>query len=148
MLFTTPADLCLAASRSKGCFWPPLFYAGSASCGSGCRRPLGGTEASDRFLLTRAAWRRAAPIEDYRTIRSAMVDDLLRRYSFRSWGPQQVIELLGEPDADPAKVGFPGWDLAYFLGLERGDSFSLDDEYLLFRFGASGEVAEFRTGVN
>ena len=93
-------------------------------------------------------WHRADPIENYRTVRSRMVDDLLNRYDFHGWSRDDVTKLLGEPDWDPKTSGFQGWDIAYHLGLERNGSFSLDDECLVFRFGEHDRVVEYRTAVN
>jgi len=94
------------------------------------------------------AWRRADDIDNYRTVRSQMVNDLLRKYDFHGWSRSSLFELLGEPEWDPKTAGFPNWDIAYHLGLERGGSFSLDDEFLLFRFDSHDRVIDYGTGVN
>jgi hypothetical protein len=77
-----------------------------------------------------------------------MIDDLLRRYNFVGWARTDLVALLGKPDAVPGNVGFASWDMAYYLGMERGGAFSLDDEFLLFRIDSHGNVREYRVGVN
>ena len=95
-----------------------------------------------------AAWKRADLIDNFRTVRSAMVDDLLRRYDFRGWTRQQVEELLGPPEqGEPKDSGFPQFDSIYLLGLERQGSFSLDDEALGFKFDDE-KVVKFGLAVN
>jgi hypothetical protein len=95
------------------------------------------------------AWRRAEQIADYRTVRSQMVDDLLKRYDFTGWTREQVIDLLGAPDPTWSRpgMGFDGWGLVYHLGIERKGALSLDDECLVFGF-MEGKVVSFRTTVN
>lgn len=93
-------------------------------------------------------WLRAEQIEDYRTVRSQMIEDLLKRFDFRGWSRGEVTKLLGKPDWDPKTSGFPSWDIAYYLGRERGGAFSLDIECLVFRFDGSDLVTEYRTAVN
>jgi hypothetical protein len=44
-----------------------------------------------RFEAT--AWMRADPIEKDRTIRSMMIEDLLRKYDFHGWTREQVEQL-------------------------------------------------------
>ena len=94
------------------------------------------------------AWQRAHDIGNHRTTRSQMIRDLLGKYDFSGWSRKSVIDLLGEPDWDPNISGFPSWDIAYHLGLERAGSFSLDDECLVFRFGKNDQVISYMTAVN
>jgi hypothetical protein len=94
------------------------------------------------------AWRRAQDIGSYRTTRSQMIGDLLGKYDFQGWSRKSLMDLLGEPDWDPKTTGFASWDIAYHLGLERGGSFSLDDECLVFRFDKSDRVILYTTAVN
>lgn len=91
------------------------------------------------------AWQGADPIEDHRTVRSQMIDDLLKRYSFRGWSESEVIELLGTPDRGPPST--PRCWLVYRLGAERG-AWALDDEYLYFQFNAQNRVTDFGTTVD
>jgi len=101
-----------------------------------------------RVPFDETAWRRAGDIGNYRTVRSQMIDDLLHKYDFRGWHRDSVTELLGKPDCEAATLGFKKWHYAYRVGLERGGSFSLDDEWLLFRFDAHDRVVEYLTAVN
>ncbi len=97
------------------------------------------------------AWKQADPEseterEGYRTVRSRMINDLLRRHSFYGWSRQQVVDLLGQPTGGSS--GFQQWDMIYLLGAERGGAFSLDDEALGFKFDAKDRVAEYGLSVN
>jgi hypothetical protein len=96
------------------------------------------------------AWKRADEIDGYRTVRSQMIGDLLRRHDFTGWSRAKVIQLLGQPDPRPPRNPSPwnAWDMVYFLGLERGGEYSLDDEYLVFRLNAQQRVVNYRTVVN
>jgi hypothetical protein len=91
------------------------------------------------------AWKRADPIENHRTVRSQMVDDLLSSTNFQGWTRQEVIQLLGELDATS---GFEQFDMIYVLGMERGGAYSLDDEALGFKFNLNGRVIKFGRSVN
>ena len=77
-----------------------------------------------------------------------MIEDLLERYDFHGWSRSKIVALLGEPDWDPNTSGFAGWDIAYYVGLERGGPFSLDDECLVFRFDPNDCAIEYRAAVN
>src|SRR5882724_2579155 len=102
-----------------------------------------------RIPFEASAWKRATVIEQHRTVRSQMIDDLLRHHKFSGWTRQQVVELLGEPTpGEPAKMGFPQWDIVYILGLERAGSYSLDDEALGFKFDAQGRVSKYGVTPN
>jgi len=97
------------------------------------------------------AWKSADPAhssqqDGYRTARSHMIEDLLRRYDFDGWTRQQVVELLGQPTEKWS--GFEQWDMIYVLGLERMGGVSLDDEALGFKFEANGKVAKYALSVN
>jgi hypothetical protein len=98
-----------------------------------------------------AAWNSADPghankQEDFRTARSHMIKDLLRRYKFTGWTRQQVVELLGQPTEKWS--GFQQWDMIYVLGMERAGSLSLDDEALGFKFDANARVAKHGLSVS
>jgi hypothetical protein len=93
-------------------------------------------------------WQRADEIGNYRTVRSEMIGDLLKKYDFRGWSRKSLTDLLGKPDWDSNTTGFASWDTAYHLGLERGGSFSVDDECLVFRFDKNDRVVSYMTAVN
>jgi len=93
-------------------------------------------------------WQRSAPIENSRTVRSQMIPDILESYDFSGWSHEKVISLLGEPDAMPSTTGYTDWHVAYTIGLERSNSFSLDMEFLIFRLDAKDKVIEYRVVVN
>ena len=106
---------------------------------SGC----GGSDVK-RIPFESSAWKRAEKVEPYRTGRSQMIDDLLRHHKFSGWTRQQVVDLLGEPTrGEPAKMGFPQWDIVYLLGLERAGSLSLNDDALGFKFDSKGTVIKY-----
>ena len=85
-----------------------------------------------------AAWQGEKPLTN--DVRIRMVDDLLRRHSFRGMTRDQVTAIVGEPD----KTGyFKEWDLVYRLGPERG-FMSIDSEWLVFRLDRQKKVTELR----
>jgi hypothetical protein len=92
------------------------------------------------------AWKRADPIENYRTVRSQMIDDLLSSTNFQGWTRPQVEGLLGKPD--PWWSSFSQFDIIYVLGTERAGAYSLDDEALGFKFDSNGRVVKFGLSVN
>jgi len=73
-------------------------------------------------------------------VRIRMVDDLLRRHSFRGMTREQTVAIVGEPD----KTGyFKEWDMVYWLGPERGFT-SIDSEWLVFRLDSQKKVTDLR----
>ncbi len=96
------------------------------------------------------AWKRADEIENHRTVRSQMVDQLIGSGRLDGLKPLEVEKLLGSPLRDMNSAGVDGqrWNMAYFLGWERSGFMSLDDEFLVIRFDAQGRVAEYRIVVN
>lgn len=97
------------------------------------------------------AWKQSDPMtrtqsSGYRTARSHMIKDLLRRHRFNGWTRQQVIELLGPPTGHWS--GFEQWDTIYVLGLERGGVLSIDDEALGFKFDSTDRVVKYGLSVN
>ena len=85
-----------------------------------------------------AAWKGEKTLTN--DIRIRMVDDLLRRHSFRGMTRDQVTGIIGEPDKTEY---FKNWDLVYWLGPERG-FMSIDSEWLVFRLNGQKKVTEFR----
>jgi len=81
-----------------------------------------------------AAWQGGTTLTN--NIRILMVDDLLRRHSFRGMTREQVVAIVGEPDKTEY---FKDWDLAYWLGPERG-FVSIDSEWLVFRLDSQKKV--------
>jgi hypothetical protein len=73
-------------------------------------------------------------------VRIRMVDDLLRRHSFRGITREQVTAIVGEPDKT---AYFKEWDLVYWLGPERG-FISIDSEWLVFRLDSQKKVTDLR----
>lgn len=99
------------------------------------------------------AWKQAAPlgsagVNRWRTVRSSMIEDVLRRYDFDGWTRQEVIDVLGEPAPGVKGTGFEQWDMIYVLGLERGGAFALDDEALGFRLDTADRVTKYGLSVN
>lgn len=73
-------------------------------------------------------------------VRIRMVDDLLRRHSFRGMTRDQVTAIVGEPDKTEY---FRDWDMVYWLGPERG-FISIDSEWLVFRLDGQKKVSDYR----
>ena len=73
-------------------------------------------------------------------VRIRMVDDLLRRHSFRGMTREQVIAILGEPDKTEY---FNDWDMVYWLGPERG-FMGIDSECLVFRLDVQRRIIDLR----
>ncbi len=116
--------------------------------GKGC---LGIARDVEPLRFESVNWKRAAPIERHRTVRSQMIDDLLRRGLLNGLTRPEVESMLGPPEPhDLVSLGVDPyrWDIAYYLGLERGGVWSLDSEFLAIRFGDAGHVVECRNVVN
>jgi hypothetical protein len=96
------------------------------------------------------AWKRADEIENHRTVRSQMVDQLIGSGRLDGLKQTEVENLLGPPLRDMNAAGVDGqrWNMAYYLGLERSGSWSIDDEFLVIRFDPQGRVAEYRIVPN
>ena len=96
------------------------------------------------------AWKRADEIENHRTVRSQMVDQLIGSGRLDGLKQTEIENLLGPPLRDMNAAGVDGqrWNMAYYLGLERSGSWSIDDEFLVIRFDAQGRVAEYRIVPN
>jgi hypothetical protein len=78
-----------------------------------------------------------------------MIPELLELHNFRGMSREQIVDLLGEPSSsEPAKAGFPQFDIIYDLGIERQGAWSLDSEALGFTFGPDDRVVEFGVSVN
>jgi hypothetical protein len=73
-------------------------------------------------------------------VRIRMVNDLLRRQSFRGMTRDQVTDVVGEPDRTQY---FRDSDMVYWLGPERG-FISIDSEWLVFRLDGQKKVSEYR----
>ena len=73
-------------------------------------------------------------------VRIRMVDDLLRRHSFRGMTREQLTAIVGEPDKTEY---FKDWDLVYWLGPERG-FMGIDSEWLVFRLDSQKKVTDYR----
>lgn len=73
-------------------------------------------------------------------VRIRMVDDLLRRHSFRGMAREQVVAIVGEPDKTEY---FSDWDMVYWLGPERG-FMGVDSEWLVFRLDGQKKVSDYR----
>jgi hypothetical protein len=85
-----------------------------------------------------AAWKGETTLTN--DVRIRMVDDLLRRHSFRGMTREQLTAIVGEPDKTEY---FKDWDLVYWLGPERG-FMSIDSEWLVFRLDSQKKVTDYR----
>lgn len=88
------------------------------------------------------AWKRADPIDGFRTVRIQMIDDVQKRYNFSGWTRDEVTDLLGKPDWMPPAMR-QNWQMAYLLGRERSSFMALDNEFLVFRFDLQGNVISY-----
>jgi hypothetical protein len=93
------------------------------------------------------AWKRADPIENFRTVRIQMIDDVQIRNNFNGWSRTEIIDLLGESNRIPPSMR-QSWQMAYRLGRERGAFMALDDEFLVFRFDRQGKVVAYGVTVD
>lgn len=106
----------------------------------------GGDNNIKQFPFSSAAWKHSTPIGNHRTVRSEMIEDLLRTHYFIGWKRSQIEDLLGPLSSSPN--GFDQWQAVYVLGLERGVILCLDDKALGFNFDANGRVMEYGLAVN
>jgi outer membrane protein assembly factor BamE (lipoprotein component of BamABCDE complex) len=97
-----------------------------------------------KILFDKEAWKESKAIEKQRTVRSQMIDDLLQKYQFKSMTKEEIIDLLGKPIIPQDRYTKEEWDMLYLLGLERYGAWSLDDEFLAFKFDEDGKVSHFR----
>ena len=96
-------------------------------------------ERLSRQRFDSAAWK--ANTDSFtNAVRIRMVDDLLRRHSFRGMTRNQVTAIVGEPDKTEY---FRDWDLVYWLGPERG-FISIDSEWLVFHLDGQKKVSDYR----
>ena len=70
--------------------------------------------------------------------RARIADQLVSSKALIGKSRQQIVQMLGEP---PPSEYFHDWNMVYKLGDERG-SFSIDSEWLVIRFGSSGNATE------
>ncbi len=84
------------------------------------------------------AWRADERVGD--GVRQEMADRIVARQTLRGKSRAEVVDMLGEP---PPHGNVTGWDMAYWLGLERG-FIRLDSEWLIIRLGQDGRVQECR----
>ena len=103
-----------------------------------------------------AQWKAATPLNQsqpagagnrYRTIRSAMIDDLLKRYSFVGYSREQVVALLGYSDYFPKRLKHGQNDIRYKLGMQRSWA-ALDNEYLVFEFDPKDKVVRWYLAID
>jgi hypothetical protein len=73
-------------------------------------------------------------------VRILMVDDLLRRHSFKGMAREQVTAIIGQPTKTEY---FKDWGMVYWLGPERG-YISIDSEWLVFRLDNQNKVTKVR----
>jgi hypothetical protein len=96
-------------------------------------------ERLSRQRFDPVAWKADTP-SFTNAVRIRMVDDLLRRHSFRGMTRDEVAGILGEPAATGY---FRDWDMVYWLGPERG-YISIDSEWLVFRLDGQKKVTDCR----
>lgn len=103
-----------------------------------------GGEYLSRTDFDASAWQKSAlPADEPPTgaARLRMVDDLLDRHDLEGMTRSEVTALLGEPD--DAENFILGWDMAYYLGPERG-LLPLDSEWLAIRLNEVQQVGAYR----
>ncbi len=72
--------------------------------------------------------------------RLRMVDNLMSSGRLNNRTRAEVVRMLGEPTEE---IYFPGWDMVYWLGPERG-FMGIDYEWLVLRLRDNGSVAEYQ----
>ncbi|MEZ6186708.1 MAG: outer membrane protein assembly factor BamE [Planctomycetota bacterium] len=92
-------------------------------------------EFFQRRPFDRETWLRPAGPHD----RLRQIDDLVDHRLRAGMSRADVTWLLGPPTRT---TRFSGWDLVYYLGLERSP-FGVDSEWLVARFDPSGRLSEF-----
>src|SRR5215210_237358 len=90
-----------------------------------------------RHSFEPAAWQRNSRADFLWPARLTMADDLLASRRLDGLDRAAVVRLLGP--AEPGKA-FPGWDMVYLLGPQRG-LIRIDSEWLAIRFDGAGRVA-------
>jgi hypothetical protein len=94
-------------------------------------------------------WQEATPIGNSRTVRSRMVEDLLRHHNLVGRPRDEVVSILGPPDTGATLAEASNADaIVYYIGKERQGWASLDREYLLIEFAENDCVAECRLLVD
>ncbi len=83
-----------------------------------------------------AQWR-AARDEGGRTVRSNMIEDLLKTHNFKGWACAEVIAELGEPYPGPV----PPYDMLILIGPDRG--FGIDIEFIAFQLDSDDRVTSY-----
>ena len=101
-------------------------------------------EKHNRLPFDSAKWQDRALISAQPPIRIRMVDDLLKNYSFQGMSYEAITNLLGEPDKT---AYFKEWDMAYWLGPERG-FINIDSEWLVLRLNEKKDVSEYKIVTN
>ena len=89
-------------------------------------------------------WKSAEKIGHGYTVRSQMIESLLKHYELSGKPWNEVVKVLGEPD----HKNMDGWHYAYRIGRERNGPFSLDDEYLYFRLDSAERVCAYLKTVH
>jgi hypothetical protein len=99
-------------------------------------------ERLSRIAFSSETWKQAKP-SAMNDVRLSMVDDLMKSRTLNGKNRGEVVELLGEPDGDPAvRPRFPSWQMHYYLGPSRGTVLfkGFDFDYLVLRLDSSGKV--------
>src|SRR5262245_30108892 len=73
-------------------------------------------ERFSRHQFDPVAWQADGHRNFTNAVRIRMVDDLLRRHTFRGMTRDQVTGIIGDPDQTEY---FKDWDMVYWLGPER-----------------------------
>jgi len=85
-------------------------------------------------------WKDKALVKTTDPIRIHMIDDLKQNYRLEGMKKAELLDILGEPDRN---LEFPGWDIVYWLGPERGP-FGIDSEWLAIRLNDQQEVSDYK----
>ncbi len=136
-VFLVPRLRPFARARS----WNPLLGLVLPFLLVSCELP----ELAGRRRFDPLSWQAAA--RGRSQARILQVDDLLASGALERRPRAAVLDLLGPDDGEHGtRWGsgyFTDWDLVYWLGNERG-WLSIDSEWLVLRFDATGTVSELR----
>jgi hypothetical protein len=101
---------------------------------SGC---AGSPTAEGCREFERDKWREA---DMHAKIRGPLADNLIANCKMLGMNREHIVQMLGKPEKTNY---FRDYDLVYVLGPERG-FISIDYEWLVFKLGTDGRVAQYR----
>ncbi len=116
-----------------------LFVAclGAAWCAAAIVHIRAKTRCFDAALWK--SWNQAFLVPTELSVRSRMIEYLLKTHDFKGWPRTKIMRLLGTPNkSEGVHEG-----VTYLLGMEPGGEVALDHQYLWFTFDSSDQVNEY-----